>query len=123
MELTKVDEEVTGNLNSAYSGKDSNKGTFVGKLNGDKVVVTYTFNSEGKSSSREVAYQIKDNQLIEGYGDLEDNGTKFIDVNTIQCTYTTPLLKVDCSNWGTHCLFKNGQSFSKLIQTCLELST
>ena len=98
MELTKVDEEVTGNLNSEYSGKDSNKGTFVGKLNGDKVVVTYTFNSEGKSSSREVAYQIKDNQLIEGYGDLEDNGTKFIDVNTIQCTSTTPLLKVDCSN-------------------------
>ena len=66
MELTKVDEEVTGNLNSEYSGKDSNKGTFVGKLNGDKVVVTYTFNSEGKSSSREVAYQIKHNQLIEG---------------------------------------------------------
>ena len=66
-------------------------------LNGDKLIGTYTFDSEGKSSSREVAYELKDNQLIEGYGDLDDSGTKFKDVNTIKYTSTTPLLKVDCA--------------------------
>ncbi len=97
MEIAKVADEVTGNLDIAYSGKDSNKGTFVGKLNGDKLIGSYTFDSEGKSSSREVAYEVKDNQLIEGYGDLDDNGTKFKDVNTIKYTSTTPLVKVDCA--------------------------
>ena len=97
MEITKVADEVTGNLVTAYSGKDSNTGTFVGKLNGDKLIGTYTFDSEGTSSSREVAYELKDNQLIEGYGDLDDSGTKFKDVNTIKYTSTTPLLKVDCA--------------------------
>ena len=98
MEITKVADEVTGNLNTEYSGKDSNKGTFVGKLNGDKLIGTYTFNSEGKSSSREVAYQVKDGQLIEGYGDLDDaTGTKFKDVNTIQYSSKMPLVKVECT--------------------------
>ena len=97
MEITKVADEVTANLATAYSGKDSNKGTFVGKLNGDKLIGTYTFDSEGRSSSREVAYEVKDNQLIEGYGDLDDNGTKFKDVNTIKYSSSTPLVKVDCA--------------------------
>ena len=97
MEITKVADEVTGNLNTAYSGKDSNKGTFVGKLKGDKLIGNYTFDAEGKSNSREVAYQVKDNQLTEGYGDLDESGTKFKDVNAIKYSSTMPLVRVDCT--------------------------
>ncbi|WP_341215343.1 hypothetical protein [uncultured Wocania sp.] len=96
MEITKIDENVTGNLNIAYAEKDVNQGTFVGKLNGDKLIGTYTFNAEGKESSKEIAFLVKDNQLIEGYGELIENGTKFKDVNAIKYTSTMPLTKLDC---------------------------
>ncbi|MBP4142037.1 hypothetical protein J3S90_09500 [Flavobacterium sp. P4023] len=97
MEITEVNENVMADLNIAYAEKDSNKGKFVGKLNGDNLIGTYTFMSEGKESSRELAFMIKDNQLIEGYGDLNEDGTKFMDVKTIQYTSTMPLTKVDCT--------------------------
>lgn len=98
MEITKVANEVTGNLNMAYSGKDSNKGTFAGKLNGDKLIGTYTFNSEGKESIREMAFLVKDGQLTEGYGDLDEaTGTKFKNVKTIKYSSKMPLVKVECT--------------------------
>lgn len=96
MEITEVNENVKGDLNISYSEKDANQGEFVGTLNGDKLIGTYTFNSEGIKSSREIAFLVKDNQLIEGFGDLNDDGTKFKDVNTIKYTSTMPLTKVDC---------------------------
>lgn len=98
MEITEVNEKVMGILNIAYAEKDANQGKFVGTLNGDKLIGTYTFNSEGIESSREMAYIVKDDQLIEGYGELNENGTKFKDVNTIKYTSTMPLTKVDCDN-------------------------
>ncbi|GGG60622.1 hypothetical protein [Bizionia arctica] len=96
MEITEVNEKVMGILNIAYAEKDANQGKFVGTLNGDKLIGTYTFNSEGIESSREMAFLIKDDQLIEGYGDLNEDGTKFKDVNTVKYTSTMPLTKVDC---------------------------
>ena len=96
MEITEVNENVTGVLNIAFAEKDTNQGKFVGTLNGNKLIGTYTFNSEGTKSSREMAFLVKDNQLIEGYGDLNEDGTKFKDVNTIKYTSTMPLTKVDC---------------------------
>ena len=96
MEITEVNENVTGVLYIAFAEKDTNQGKFVGTLNGNKLIGTYTFNSEGTKSSREMAFLVKDNQLIEGYGDLNEDGTKFKDVNTIKYTSTMPLTKVDC---------------------------
>ena len=97
IEITAVNEEVIANLNIAYAEKDANQGKFIGKLNGDKLIGTYIFMSEGKESSREVAFMVKDNQLIEGYGELNEDGTKFKDIKTIQYTSTMPLTKVDCT--------------------------
>ncbi|WP_052143808.1 hypothetical protein [Wocania ichthyoenteri] len=96
MEITKIDKNVTGNLNIAYAEKDANQGSFIGKLNDYKLIGTYTFHAEGKESSREIAFLVKDNQLIEGYGELIENGTKFKDVSTIKYTSSMPLTKVDC---------------------------
>jgi cyclophilin family peptidyl-prolyl cis-trans isomerase len=97
MEITELNTQVKGNLDIAYSGKDSNKGKFIGNLNGDKLIGTYTFNAEGKESSREIAFLVKDNQIVEGYGELTDNGAKFKDTSAIKYTATMPLTKVDCS--------------------------
>ncbi len=96
MEITEVNKNVTGDLNIAYSEKDANQGEFMGTLTGDKLIGTYTFNSEGTESSREIAFLVKDNQLIEGYGDMNEDGTKFKDVNAIKYKFTMPLTKVDC---------------------------
>ena len=123
MKITELNEKVTGELSISYVGKDASKGEFVGQLNSDKLIGTYTFQSEGMESSREIAFMVKDNQLIEGYGDLNKDGTKFKDVNNIKYTSAMPLSKVDCSKWGVECLFQNGRSFSQLQQTCLELTT
>ena len=96
MQITEVNEKVTANLNIAYSEKDANRGKFVGTLKGDKLVGTYTFNSEGIESAREMAFLVKGAQLIEGYGEMDESGTKFKDINTIKYTSTMPLKKVDC---------------------------
>jgi hypothetical protein len=96
MEITEVSEKVTGNLDIVYAEKDSNHGTFVGKLNNDKLIGVYTFHSEGIESSREMAFLVKGNQLIEGYGELNNDGTKFKDTTTIKYTSAMPLTKVDC---------------------------
>ncbi|MDD7886099.1 hypothetical protein [Flavivirga sp. 57AJ16] len=67
-----------------------------GKLNGDTLFGEYTFMSEGIESKREVAFLIKDHQLIEGYGELNEDRTAFVDKNNISYTSTMPLTKTDC---------------------------
>ncbi|AUC84727.1 hypothetical protein CW731_05205 [Polaribacter sp. ALD11] len=97
MKITKITENVSANLNIHYSEKDASQGTFEGKLYGDKLIGVYIFNSEGTESSRELAFWVKNNQLIEGYGELNENGTSFIDRDAIKYTSTMPLTKVKCA--------------------------
>lgn len=94
--IIEVNDTVRGDLNIAYAEKDANKGTFMGKLNGNKLIGTYTFNSEGLESSREVAFLVKEHQLIEGYGEMDETGTKFKDINAIEFNSNMPLIKTDC---------------------------
>lgn len=96
-EITSVGEEITGALTYALDGKDTNTGTFKGQLSGNKLVGIYTFGSEGVESTREVAFMIKDDQLIEGYGELNESGNAFKDKNSISYTSTMPLTKTDCN--------------------------
>ena len=95
--INQEDDNITGTLKIAYAEKDANKGTFKGILNGDTLMGTYTFKSEGRRSEREIAFLIKGNQLIEGYGKMTENGTAFRDKNSIEFPPTMPLTKVDCA--------------------------
>lgn len=72
MKLTLTGNEVTGDLACKYFQKDQNKGTLRGVMIGDTLFATYTFTSEGIESSREVASLKKDNDLVEGYGDVQE---------------------------------------------------
>lgn len=96
-EITGLENGVTGKLRNTMSGKDSNSGTFSGNLDGDKLIGTYTFMSEGKESKREVAYIVKDNILTEGYGALNADGTAFADKTKINYISTMPLAKTECT--------------------------
>lgn len=95
-EITGVGDEFTGTLTYTLDEKDTNKGTFKGQLSDDKLFGIYTFMSEGVESTREVAFMLKDNQLIEGYGELNESGNAFKDKNSISYTSTMPLTKTDC---------------------------
>lgn len=96
LEITKNDNPVAGNLTYALAEKDKNTGTFSGEFKDGKLLATYTFQSEGMESKRQVAFMLKDNQLVEGYGALNEEGTMFIAVDSINYSSTMPLTKTDC---------------------------
>ncbi|CAM4336032.1 META domain-containing protein [Zobellia roscoffensis] len=88
--------KIKGMLSYNLYEKDANKGSFLGTLNGDKLIGKYTFSSEGTESVREVAFQVKGISLVEGYGSVNETGTKFKDPNKISYTSAMPLTLGSC---------------------------
>ncbi|MEO8240452.1 MAG: hypothetical protein ABI793_15120 [Flavobacterium sp.] len=91
-------QEVNGTLNYSLYGKDKNEGTLIGNIYGDTLIADYTFDSEGVSSVREVAFLQKDGTYIEGHGDVtEANGkVSFKDKKSLKFDAKNALTKVDC---------------------------
>ena len=96
LNITNTENGISGNLDYKLAEKDKNSGTFQGTMKGDTLMVLYTYQSEGTESKREVAFLVKDNQLIEGYGELDATGTKFKMPAKLQFTSNMPLSKTDC---------------------------
>lgn len=96
-EITENTPEVKGSLAYGWAEKDKNSGSFVGKFNNGILIGTYTFLSEGTESTRQVAFKLEGGQLIEGYGEMNADGTTFKDVNTLDFSSKMPLTKTDCS--------------------------
>ncbi|MCW2119732.1 hypothetical protein [Flavobacterium sp. 7A] len=91
--------EFTGELDYSYAQKDKNFGTILGNVKGDTIFADYTFQSEGKTSIREVAFLKKDsNTLVEGFGNtVEMNGkVAFKDKNKIKFDGNVVYNKIDC---------------------------
>ena len=91
-------QEVNGKLSYNLVGKDKNEGTLIGNMKGDTLIADYTFNSEGVSSVREVAFLQKDGTFIEGYGDIVTANDKvsFKDKSKLKFDPKNTLVKVDC---------------------------
>ena len=53
--------------------------------------------SEGKKSVRQVAFQLHGEKLVEGYGEVTADGTKFIDISKIRFNSIMPLTKTNCN--------------------------
>ncbi|MDR7210558.1 hypothetical protein [Flavobacterium piscis] len=92
-------QEVNGKLSYSLYGKDKNEGTLIGNIYGDTLIADYTFDSEGVSSVRQVAFLQKDGTYIEGYGDVvEANGkVSFKDKKTLKFDIKNTLTKIDCN--------------------------
>ncbi|MES2746864.1 MAG: hypothetical protein V4648_00705 [Bacteroidota bacterium] len=69
---------VSGDLTYKLFEKDKNSGTIAGTLKGDTLVADYTFQSEGTTSVRQVAFLRKNKSLIEGYGESEEKESKMV---------------------------------------------
>lgn len=87
---------VSGTLDYALAEKDKNTGTFNGTIINNKLIIDYTFNSEGTKSTRQLAFRMRDENLYEGFGPMTTDGNHFKDVKNIQFTSNMPLEKVDC---------------------------
>lgn len=99
MKITNIEgNNVEGNLSYALAEKDKNTGTFKGTLNDDKVIGKYRFMSEGVESVRDIAFKVEKDQLVEGFGDLDETGTTFTDTNSIRYNSTTPWQKTVCED-------------------------
>lgn len=88
----------SGKLNYKLREKDSNTGTIKGEMRGDTLLAEYTFNAEGSESVRQVAFIKKGDQLLEGFGDVEQKDGKMVFKNTPKLTYGQSIVfeKVDC---------------------------
>lgn len=92
--------EVTGELAYKFFEKDSNKGSIRGEMNGDTLMAEYIFMSEGVQSAREVAFLQRGDQLIEGYGPMEEKTGRsiFTDHKAISFDEKNIVLrKIDCA--------------------------
>ncbi len=98
--MTLSGTNVTGTLSYNLFEKDKNNGTIAGTIKGDTILADYTFNSEGTQSVRQVVFLKKGNQLLEGFGDVEEkNGkTSFKDSKTLKFEQQMVFDKTDCKN-------------------------
>lgn len=96
LQMETIGNEVSGSMVYSLAEKDKNTGTFKGTINNNIIIADYIFQSEGVESTRQIAFEIKGDQLIEGYGDMNEDGTKFKDASQLKFNSTMPLSKVDC---------------------------
>ncbi len=78
LSITPTDSTVTGNLSYQLFEKDKNTGTVSGKMLGDTILLDYTFQSEGVTSKRQVAYLKLNDTLVEGFADSEEKNNAMV---------------------------------------------
>ena len=88
----------TGQLTYRYFEKDRNTGTISGTMHGDTLLADYTFQSEGTTSVRQVAFLRRDTGFIEGFGPVVEREGKmvFTAPRTLHFDAKYTLLPVDC---------------------------
>ncbi len=71
MKIEQNSDVFNGTLNYKRKDKDSNKGNVSLTKKGNRAEGYYTFQSEGKTSVRQIVFEISNNSFAEGYGDIE----------------------------------------------------
>lgn len=93
------EDRSNGTLTYQFLEKDNNIGTVEGQLLGDTLLLLeYAFISEGRESERQIAFLLRENTLLEGYGEMEDqNGRmRFADLDKLNFGSGFVLHKTDC---------------------------
>jgi len=95
LQLQVKDSKATGELVYKLKEKDANTGTIEGEIKDNIIIALYTFQSEGTTSVRQVAFKFTDKGVVEGYGAVEEKEGKvlFKDINTLNYTDEMILLK------------------------------
>jgi hypothetical protein len=90
---------VNGTLIYNLYEKDKNTGTIDGKMDGEILLADYTFNSEGTTSVRPVAFKKSGNNFIEGFGETENKNGKaaFKNKDSLHFDHSFILIPFDCN--------------------------
>ncbi|WP_316847539.1 hypothetical protein [Pedobacter psychrodurus] len=98
LSLKTEDNKITGTLGYNLYEKDKNSGTIAGMVRGDTIIANYTFQSEGQTSVREVAFLKQGDQLVEGFGDVQEvkGEVKYKDLTKLKFNGSMAFGKVDC---------------------------
>jgi len=98
LQVKTFDNVATGDLSYLFHEKDRQTGTFNGHLMGDTLIGDYLFQSEGTTSSRQIAFLLSGDKAIEGYGDVEDKNGEMVfkDIRHLQFGKGLNMLKVTC---------------------------
>ncbi len=99
LKITLRDSTVTGNLEYRLKEKDRNSGTLAGVLREGFIYADYTFQSEGVTSVREVAFKIEGDTLLPGFGDIREAGGKVVFTNrsALQYQHESPFIRITCA--------------------------
>ena len=81
--LSQQGESFKGTLSFKNFEKDSSSGTFKGIYKTGILLGDYSFNSEGINSIMQVIFKKLGNSFIRGFGDMNNEGTRFADINKI----------------------------------------
>lgn len=100
LSLSEGKDSVAGTLTYNLFEKDKNTGAINGYRKGDLIVADYTFQSEGTTSVRQVAFKKSGGDWIEGYGDTREENGKVVFLNTDSLEFEPKLAlkKIDCGN-------------------------
>ncbi len=82
---TQRGDEITGSLIIKNFEKDSSSGVLRGTYKEGIIIGNYAFRSEGTDSVMQVAFKKDGNAFIRGYGEMNSNGTLFM--NTAKLTF------------------------------------
>lgn len=98
LRLNRQGSSVKGELTYILYEKDVNKGTIDGVMTGDTLFADYTFNSEGTTSVREVAFVKRGDELVEAFGEVEEQNVKFVftDRSLLSLNENVVLTESDC---------------------------
>ncbi len=122
--ITITNNIVTGDLMYSFFEKDKNVGTIQGEMKGDTLFAVYKFISEGKESTREVAFLKKGDVFTEGYGKMNPTTGEpdFTDKASIKFESNVILKKTDCNKDEHGCITLLGTVWSVLKNDCVNLS-
>lgn len=92
------ESKFTGSMVYRLREKDGNIGTLQGQLRDSILLADYQFNSEGVTSTREVAFKQIADYIVEGYGEVisDSSGFKFKDPANLKFDLNRKLQKVNC---------------------------
>jgi hypothetical protein len=99
LQITVLNDSVTGRLTYNLFEKDLNRGTLVGSMQGDTLFADYTFFSEGVESIREVAFVKNGEGFVEAFGAVEEQNNKivFADHSALQLNDQIVLKPISCN--------------------------
>ncbi|MFD2035606.1 hypothetical protein ACFSKL_12455 [Belliella marina] len=121
LKINQTGDIIQGELVYAILEKDQNFGKFSGKIENGLLTGDYEFTSEGMESKRQVAFQISEGKLTEGFGEVivNEKEATFKDPSKLDFDNGLVFLLTDCEELESNCFFDKDAVKSNMTNTCI----